>query len=60
MLDMSGINSTLLEATMNNVKLNDGISVAVASKVKDMAQQQGNAVIKLLDAAPVPKVDFKA
>ena len=51
---MSAINNTtnqLLQSQLANIQLRNDIGISVLKKTQDAAKQEGQAVLKLLDAA---------
>lgn len=48
---MDGINNSILQSQLSAMQIRQAIDVKVAAKTMDMARDQGQAVLKLLDSA---------
>ncbi len=51
MTNISNVNNSLLQSQLTNIQLRNAIDYKVASKTLDVARNQGDMVIKLLEQA---------
>ncbi len=51
MMNISNVNNSLLQSQLANIQLRNAIDYKVASKTLDVAHNQGDMVIKLLEQA---------
>ena len=58
MIDMSGVNNSLVQSQLANTQLRNNIGIRVAAKVLDSARMQGDMVETLLaKAAQIARTD---
>lgn len=51
LLDISGVNNSLIQSQLSALELRQNINVGVAKKSLDHARMQGDAALALLDSA---------